>query len=339
METTDSLLAGQEVLSQSEVERLLAQVAQQESSTVVHQSDGVRKKQSNDGIQPYDFRHPVFLSQVELRKLRVQHEQFIRALAARLSIYLRLEFGLQMSQLQTITYQKFTESVASPSHITLFKVEPLRGICILDVNPRLGLTIVDRQMGGPGHSVAAGRDLSDIEVALLDQALHLMISEWCSQWSEIEDIKPTILGHDNSARFLQTSARDAIVLVLTMEAQIGDCVESMQFAFPYNTIEPLIRQLSTKLNPAAGEPPEPAVAGPRWRPNMEDIRIPITAEWQGLQLTARQVTELKVGDVLEIPPEFTSEIHLRLANLQKFDGRLGTVDGRWAVEVTRILRT
>src|SRR5206468_11899724 len=104
----------------------------------------------------------------------------IRALAARLSIYLRLEFSLQMSKLQTITYRKFAEALPNPTHLSLFKVEPLRGIGVLDIHPRLGLTIVDRLLGGPAHSITSDHDLSEIELALLDQAVHLILAEWCN---------------------------------------------------------------------------------------------------------------------------------------------------------------
>src|SRR6185503_19121468 len=98
--------AGGDVLSQSEVERLLAQVAEQENTVTVVKEGENREQKDKDSIQPYDFRHPVFLSPTELRRLRIRHEDFIRILAARLSIYLRMDFSLQMSKLQTITFQK-----------------------------------------------------------------------------------------------------------------------------------------------------------------------------------------------------------------------------------------
>ncbi len=339
MDSPDTLVPAQEVLSPSEVERLVAQTSEQESKTDVLQNTGGTKPQHPDHIQPYDFRHPVFLSPSELRKLRVQHEEFIRSLSARLSLYLRLEVGLQMSQLQTLTYQKFTESIGSPCHLTLFKVEPLRGICILDIRPRLGLTIVDRLMGGLGQSVTANRDLSEIEVSLLDQAIDLMISEWCNHWAEIQALRPTLLGHDNSGRFLQTSTPDAIVLILSIEVQLGDCVESIQFTFPYNTIEPLIHRLSAKLDTAGDDLPTVSNTQTGWRPCLEDVRVPISAQWQGLELTARQLTELKIGDVLPLPARFAEDLGISLGKMKKFMGQLGTVDNRWAVELTSVLKS
>ena len=65
-------------------------------------------------IETYDFRNPVFLSEVELRRLRLLHEDFIRYLTARLSLFLRMEFALKMAKLTTLTYQKFTDGLPNP---------------------------------------------------------------------------------------------------------------------------------------------------------------------------------------------------------------------------------
>src|SRR5215468_822432 len=204
---------GGDVLSQSEVERLLAQVTEQEKSAPVLQPGPEQATTApKDSIQPYDFRHPVFLSVAELRRLRMRQEEFTRALAARLSIYLRLEFSLQVSRLETIPYQKFAEGLPNPTHLSLFKVEPLRGIGILAVHPRLGLTIVDRLLGGPAHSISADHDLSEIELALLDQAVQLMLGEWCNNWASVQELRPLLLGHENNGQFLQTAPRDTIML-------------------------------------------------------------------------------------------------------------------------------
>jgi flagellar motor switch protein FliM len=338
MEAPDLPNSDKEVLSQAEVERLLAQVAEQEGSAVVHQADGTKSSQSQESIQPYDFRYPVFLSPNELRKLRVQHEAIIHALAARFSIYLRLEFGLQMSQLETLPYRKFVDGLANPCHLTLFKVEPLRGICVLEVNPRLGLTIVDRLMGGPGHSVSVNRDLSEIEVALLDQAVQLIISEWCSHWAKIQEVRPVLLGHENSGRFLQTSQPDAVMLVLSMEARMGDCVEQIQIGFPYTTLEPLIRGLSMKLSANGEDLPGAATATkPKWKRDFDDVKVPAAAVSCGLKMSARELANLKVGDVIPLPPDFSSRVQLCLAKAPKFVGRLGTCDERWALELTELL--
>ena len=335
-----------EVLSQSEVERLLAQV--EADSPPAGGAEGVTEAGASAGArtavrsaaQPYDFRQPSFLSQNQMRRLRLLHEAFLRSLSARLSLYLRLEFSVQMTKLHTLPFQKFVDELASPTHLTLFKAEPLRGICLLDVPPRLGLTIVDRLLGGPAHSVSLDREMSEIELALLNQAVGIVLAEWCGQWTSIKDLRPQVLGFESNGRFLQSSPHDTVMLAVAIEVRLGDCVESMQFAFPCRTLEPLISSLNAiserSEEPAGGaERPRPR----HWNPALAHVRVPVVAEWQNLRLTARQLTSLRTGDVLPLSPEQSNDVKVRLARVTRFNGRLGSAGERLAVQLTSILKS
>jgi flagellar motor switch protein FliM len=324
-------------LSPAEVERLLAQVAEGEAAAGA-QAPNAGGAQVKNRIEPYDFRSPVLLSAGDLRKLRLEHEAFLVSLAARLSIHLRLEFALKLAQLETRPYQKFVQSLAEPCHLTLFKVEPLRGICILEMPPRLGFAIIDRLMGGPGQPSATPRDLSEVEMALLDQALQLILSEWCGHWSKFQELRPTLLGHENTGRFLQTSAPEAVMLAVSIEARMGDCSEQIQIGFPYTTLEPLVRALSSKLKTGAeGVPHPPTQARPKWKREFDDLLMSVNATGPGIKLTARQLAKLKVGDVIPLPSDFANAVRLRLAGTPRFLGRLGTSEQHWAIELTALL--
>jgi flagellar motor switch protein FliM len=338
MDTTDTLAnTSQEVLSQADVERLLAQVAEQQSTTEVLKAGGIKARHALEAVQPYDFRQPAFLSAAELRKLRLQQEEFTRSLAARLSIYLRLEFGLQLSRLQTVTYRKFIESLPNPTHITLFKADPLRGICVLNIPIQLGITLVDRLLGGPAHAINLDRDFTDIEAALLDQAVHIVLTEWCNQWAGLQELRPTVLGHESSGRFLQTASHDTIMVDLALEARVGDCQECLQMGFPCYTLESLVQKFSVKFEANVKEQAAATPTGLKWNPKLDHMQVPISAHWSGLELTAGQLAQLKVGDVLQMEPHFINQVQIRLANIPKFVGRLGTQENRWAVEITKLI--
>lgn len=327
------------VLSQSDVERLLSQVQEDQGRTDVLTSDGVRQQRPIDSIQPYDFRQPAFLSARELRKLRLWHEDFIRSLAGRLSSYLRLEVGIQMSKLQTVTYQQFLEILPNPTYITLFKADPMRGVCILEMPPKLGLTIVDRMLGGAALKVSGQRDMTEIEIALLDQALQIMLAEWCNHWNYDHEIRPLLLGHETNGRFLQTASPDTVMLHLSIEAHIGDCVEPIQLGFPYYTLEPLVLRMNKLLDLNAQDAVSQKPPEPKWNPRFEDVMIPVAAEWLGTTLSVGKLAHLKPGDVIPLAADCESHVTLRLANLRKLEGSLGTVDKRWAIQVDKILPT
>ena len=324
--------------SMSEVERMLATVTDPAEANVAVQSLEPADEPKKNPVQPYDFRNPMLLAPGVLRKLRMHQEEFASALAARLSLYLRLEFSLTLTGLQTVAYGKLAQSWSNPSHLTLFKVEPLRGVSILEIPPPLGLTIVDRLMGGPGQVPEAAREMSEIENALLDQGVHLILGEWCIHWSKVKELKPVLLGCETNGKFIQTALPETMMLVVAMEARVGTCVERLQIGFPYSSLEALIRQLTKSADTVAEAPPQPATKAPcKWNPACDEIQIPLVAEWQGLEMTAREILALKVGDVLQINKECAQQVKVRLADVPKFNGRLGTVAGNWAVELTQVI--
>jgi flagellar motor switch protein FliM len=288
-------------------------------------------------VSRYDFRHPSLLTPSETRKLRLRHDEFARSLTARFSIYLRLEFGFQITRLETVPFYQFIESRSVPAHFTLFKLEPLEGLALLEITPAFALMIVDRLMGGPGKAIPLDRDLSEIEKALLDQAAQVVLKEWSQHVCRQPEARPVFLGHETNGRFLQIAANDCHMVVVTLEAGLGEAKETLHLAFPYEMLEPVIRQLGSLAVRSPGriaDPTQTASPAPAWNRALDNVPLPVVARWTGLQLPARKLTELKVGDVLPVEARYGDQVQIRLARNPKFIGRLGRCGKSWAVELT-----
>ncbi|CAM2827541.1 flagellar motor switch protein FliM [Rariglobus hedericola] len=325
------------ILDQSEIDRLLSQ-AVEPAKPLIYRADGRRDANAAaPKVEAYDFRNPVFLTEVDLRRLRLIHEDFIRYLSARLALFLRMECTMKMSKLTTLTYAKFTEGLPNPTHLCLFKVEPLQGVGILDINPRLALTLVDRMLGGRGHSVKVDRYLTEIEIALLEDILRIVLEEWCGQWHHDTDLHPEIIGHENNGRFLQTSPKDAIMLALTIEFDFGDCAEPIQIGVPYYTIEPMVKSIQAKRNRDSS--PAQTRATAEWKDVYAHIALPTHAEWDAFDLSLRELTQLRVGDVLELPVDIVDKTRICLAGVPKFNGTVGLDDDKVVVKISEKLKT
>jgi flagellar motor switch protein FliM len=296
---------------------------------------------ANSGVaaKPFDFRHPVFLSSAEWRKLRIELDEFVESIGALLSTYLRLEFGLQIGKLQTVSFNEFTSTVPSPTQLALFKLEPMRGISILEMRPVIGSAIVDRLLGGPGQPINPPRNLSEMEVALLDQVVQVLLNEWTKQWSKVQDLRAEILGHENNPKFLQSSSGDTIMLVATLEARMGECVDQIQLAFPYSTLEPLVKKLAQSGGPSSATTQAPQPPAIKWNRTLDDVPITVSAQWPTMKITTRALLTLKPGEILELNPELSEKIEIRLGSVTKFKGRLGTRENKWAIEITEISKS
>ncbi|MEM9158815.1 MAG: flagellar motor switch protein FliM [Verrucomicrobiota bacterium] len=320
-----------ELLNQTDIDALIAE-AMEEPDEIIYDPEGNKvKTQKGTRIEPYDFRNPIFLTEVELRRVRIRHEEFIRYLAARLSIFLRLEYSLKMSRLSTLTYSKFTETIPNPAHVVLFKIEQLFGVGVIDINPRLALTMVDRMLGGKGHSVQGERYLTEIEMNLVDDIVNIVLDEWCRQWKTEQELDTSIIGHESNGRFLETSPADAIMLVLTMEAGVGDCSESIQIGIPYYTLEPIIKKMHDDKEKEIRQD----ITGTKkvWQGSFDMIDLPVTAEWDADSLTVKEASFLRPGDVIRFPKDQLKKTRVRFANTCKFTGEIGLENNRVAVRV------
>jgi flagellar motor switch protein FliM len=313
-------------LDQSEVDRLLTP-----SSVPAAPVPGPEAETNERRVERHDFLP--LLSDSELRRLRLLHEEFVRYLSARLSLNLRMEFGATVARLTTTAYSKFTDALPRPTHINLFKIEPLSGVGILDISPQLALTIADRLLGGRGHSIKAGRLLTEIEIALIDDIALVVLEEWCGQFKFDQPLRPTIIGNESTGRFLQTAPRNSILLTLTLECSFGDCFEQIQLGIPYYTIEPLMKKLQARESDATS----PAARRAEWHESYDHVSVPVRAEWKAFELTLAELLTLRPGDVIELPASVCAETHVLLNGSPKFIGTVGLNADNVAVQLTRKL--
>lgn len=284
---------------------------------------------------PFDFRQGGMLTERQARFLRQRHEDLARGLADRLTLWLRCDFALRLTRVEAITYASFVAGLAETTHLTLFKLEPLRGLCLLETPPALATTVVERLLGGSGERLGEARELTEVEIALFDQWTQILFEEWQLQFPEPPTPKIQPIGHESAPRFLQAAPPDTMMIEVVFEATFADGKVPVQLAFPYATLEPLLRQ-ATPLDepPAPAAEAAPPAAPTAWSNVLDEMKLTVSAHWIGLEMTARELASLRVGDVVQLSPAVASEVLVRLAGRTKFSGRLGTCGGQWAVELT-----
>jgi flagellar motor switch protein FliM len=328
-----------DTVSQSEIEKLLAQMGGGEAPAAEPGASTPQAAAGGDFLQRHDFPQLSFFSPAELRKLRVRHEEFIHSLAARLSIRFGAEVSLQMAKLETTPFQSFIDALANPTHLTVLKLEPLLGNCLLDIPLRLGLCMVDRELGGIGVWQDEPRELTKMETGLLSRVVESILSEWCGVWSDLLDLRPVLIGCESNGRFLQTCPPNTMMLVLGMELQMGMMVEQMQLGLPYPTLEPLIAKLNSAME-AGQKPAVTREAKPvKWNPALDDMELRVTAELPDVEISARRLADLKPGDLISVRTEKASQVQVCLSGSPKFTAVLGLRGEQWAVKIVQVQKT
>jgi len=285
-------------------------------------------------IEAYNFRNPGFLSQTQLRQFGMLHEKFSGHLSARLSTFLRMDCLLKTTSFQSMTFAKFCESLPHPTHLSLFQVEPLRGVGVVEMTLKLGLAMADRLLGGKGRAVGPERILSEIETTLLDEATGLVLKEWTHLWEDAETkLKPQCIGTESSGRFLQTAAPESTFMVLQLEVAFGETKEQLQIGVPYVMFEPFVRRM--QRSPVQAE--DPRAKQMQWRASYAAISVPIIAEWRVREITLNEVLKFQTGDVIPLARDAIHDTRLRLSATEEYAGTLGVQNGHLAVQLRQRL--
>ena len=325
-----------EMLSQDEIDNLIDLASAPESKAILNYEGKRFPRNAKIRVETYDFRNPVFLTETELRKMRMRNESFVNYLNARLSMFLRMNVNLKMAGLESMTYAKFTDAMPNPIHINLFKVDGLSGVGVLNINTRLALTIVNRMLGGKGNSIQEERNLTEIEMALIDDVVMVVLNEWCKQWVDVKSLNASIIGRENNGRFLQSSPAEAIMLVLNVEAALGDCQDEFQLSVPYYMVEPIIKKMHDHTQRFGYMESEEKKAS--WHPSYDRVTVPVSAEWKAFNLNIRDLLHLEVGDVLELPENIAQKTQLRIKNSLRFVGEVGVEGSRVALKITNQIK-
>ncbi len=208
----------------------------------------------------------------------------------------------------------------------------------MEIRSGIGHAIVDRLLGGPGKPSGTERNLTEMEVALMDQFVQLVLDEWCKQWAKIQSLQAEILGHESNAKFLQCTTGDTVMLVLTLEVRMGESEGQFQLAMPYTSLEPLVNKLTQLGAPPATHAGPAPQSGPKWTQHLDKVPMQMHAQWPVMKVPTRALLGLQVGSVLDLKADEAEKLELHVGKVVKFRGRLGTRDKKWAVQITEVCK-
>ena len=162
-----------DILSQEEIDALLEVVDEEGDASSMEVPASTKDDQRQ--IVIYDFKRPNRVSKEQLRAIKGIHDKLARNLASQISSVMRSIVEIRLHSVDQMTYGEFLMSLPSPTSFNVFSIKPLDGNCVLEINPSIAFPMIDRLLGGNGENFETSRELTDIEVNLLDAVLRMIM--------------------------------------------------------------------------------------------------------------------------------------------------------------------
>jgi len=322
-----------EVLSQDEIDQLLTAISTGDIETEeVSQATDQRK------IKIYDFKRPDKFSKEQIRTVSIMHETFARLTTTSLSAQLRSLVHVHVASVDQLTYEEFTRSIPNPTTIAVINMDPLKGSAILEMDPSITFSIIDRLFGGKGEGTKVTRDLSDIEQTVMEGIIVRILGNMREAWSQVIDLRPRLGQIETNPQFAQVVPPTEMVVLVTLETKVGEVEGMMNFCIPYLTIEPIISKLSAQYWYSSVRRGTTTENLNILRERLATIDVPMAAEIGKMNLTVRDVLALRAGDVIRLTNVRTGDpMVLKVGNRPKFQCRPGRVGNKLAVQISEKL--
>ena len=321
-----------EVLSQSEIDSLLAALSTGELE--VDETQQEKEKQ----VKNYDFKRPAKFSKEHLRTLEIIYEHYGRLVSTNLAVYLRKNIQISVASSETVTFSEFSNALSNPVILGIINFSPLPGNIIIDISCNLGFAMIDRMLGGQGNPLEKNREFSEIEMAILEKLIIICMQMMREPWTNVLDINPVMERIETNSQFAQMIAPSDMIAIVTLNVKIGEIEGLMNICLPFFTLEDIIDKLNTKFWYSTMQ----AKSSENYEEYIESlirrVSIPVKAVLGKSSVSVNDFVNLQPGDIIRLDKGVDSELNIYVGNLRKFTALPGSSKDKYAVRVTSVIR-
>lgn len=327
-----------DTLSQSDIDKLLSSLTSglEKDQAEVHYESAMIDPFDEDrkGYKLYNFRRPDKFSKDHLKALQDIHKEFSRQLALILSTYLRLNLEIEVVSVDQLTYDEFVRSLPNPVTIGVLELNPLPGQILLGMSHEIVSSIVDRMLGGVGHSEAKARELTDIEEALAKRVFDKVIKTLEKAWKNIFPVRGVVVGIDTNSVLAQLASPGEVVALVTLEIQVSNKYSGLlSLCFPYPVLETVIEQLNTQQIYQTKGKVSSMEDKQKILNKLGNTNVKINVMLGSTDITVGEFIDLKIGDVVRLENSVNDKLVIKVNNVPKFFGRPGTKRNKVAINI------
>ncbi|QKF92771.1 flagellar motor switch protein FliM [Campylobacter sp. CCUG 57310] len=323
-----------DILSQEEIDALLEVVDEDGDTSDIGSSSQEDQRQ----IIIYDFKRPNRVSKEQLRAIKGIHDKLARNLASQISSVMRSIVEIRLHSVDQMTYGEFLMSLPSPTSFNVFSIKPLDGNCVLEINPSIAFPMIDRLLGGNGEGFETSRELTDIEVNLLDAILRMMMQRLKDSWSMITDMYPNVEAKESSPNVVQIVSQNEIVIMVVMEIIVGNSSGMINICYPVIYLEPILSRLANR-DIMLGETSAKKSRNKELKTLIGRAEVLYEAILGKANISVDEFLNLKEGDILRLDRSANDKAIVTIDKKDVFLAEVGLHRFRKSIRIEELIRT
>lgn len=317
-----------DILSQNEIDALLSALSTGEMS-----AEDIKPEEETKKVKVYDFKRALRFSKDQIRSLTRIHENFARLLTTYFSAQLRTYAQIEVASVDQIPFEEFIRSIPKMTLINIFEVSPLEGNILMEVNPNIAYSMLDRLMGGTGANPTKVDNLTEIETKVLMNLFEQSFDNLREAWSGIIEIDPHLAEMEVNPQFLQMISPNETVVVISFNIIIGESSGMINICIPHVVLEPIVPNLSVRYFMQTNKKEPTVEQSAALQSGLKKTPLSVVAELGNGRMTVEELLYLELGDVISLERKIDDPLLIKIGNVPKFTAQPGRLKNRMAVQI------
>jgi flagellar motor switch protein FliM len=259
-------------------------------------------------------------------------------LSTHLPAYLRRNVSVEITNLEAMIYQEFSNALSNPILLGIVDFAPLEGNIIIELSNNLGYAIVDRLLGGAGLPLDKMRDFSEIELVILERIFVVITNLLIEPWKNVIELSPKLSRIETNSQFAQIIQPSEMASIVTMNLKIGNVEGLLNVGLPFAVLEPVIEKLNTKFWYSTMKTMEQDTYQDVIEIAISKAHVPVRAVLGKSTITVNDLVNMQKGDIIKLNSKVEDELNVYVGNIHKFTALPGSSSDAYAVKISSIIR-
>lgn len=314
-------------------------LTQDEIDALLHGVDDVEDDdsgQEDTGVISFDFSSQDRIVRGRMPTLELINERFARHMRISLFNMLRKTAEVSINGVQMIKFGEYQNTLYVPTSLNMVRFRPLKGTALITMEARLVFILVENFFGGDGrfHAKIEGREFTPTERRIVQMLLKLVFEDYREAWSPVMGVEFEYLDSEVNPTMANIVSPTEVIVVSSFHIEVDGGGGDFHVVMPYSMVEP-IRELLD-----AGVQSDKMDTDVRWskalRDEIMDVPVNIRANLMDVDLSLRDLMELRPGDV--IPIDMPEAATVFVEDLPTYRAKMGKSGDNIALKVTEKLK-
>ena len=272
---------------------------------------------------------------VNISAIDMINERFIRQFRLGMLEVLRTSPRVNPARVQIMRFGDYLQTLRAPLSVNVMRASPLRGNCLVVIEPTVVFSSLDSFFGGFGRGVGQlppGRMFTPTETRIIKIILNVFIKSIKDAWAPIYTLDFEHVSSEINPQFAQIADENDLIILSRFDAEATEQGKGfVDLVYPYASLKPIRDLLRSRVQTGDGH----EASDKKWHGELEaavsDSSLEIQVLLGHLTIPLSQLETLSEGDVLYFKKPDLARAYI--SDIPAFDVDVGTVGSHIAAKI------